>query len=763
MTHWNRSEAGNDACWYLENETIRLAIAAATGLIHGCTWKRTGTDLFQQLRGGIPGYIGGLRIYDEHDEQWYEDGRTPFTLESAAEEPGAITVSRRYGGAPFRVRVTYRLDGEALTWQVEVTKDAAGVADRSLRVHFMYPLIAGWDVWAPCNWGQQTFDGMTPFEFMYAQVPFVSDQEIILPMVSHFSRTLDVGYSMVEPIDAPVPAAKFAFNNVERCFTWGSMRKQSRQAPVLEAVNYFIGLVGDRPLRTAVTLFFHEGDWRPGLGQVYRRWQPFFDPFNPAIHERNGVFGGGLVQSSDRIPHLHAMGVGPLEVHGHFQDYCDYFQAGRDAWWCIAAKEALRRALLKQPGFRPPMVDGCERSDLAVNAFLASHTEDEVRALLVAAGGAEWEGAILRHRRPDVRRRLQALADAGIKCHWYFNYSDGFRARVEEEWPDAICRDEDGKPIPSGWYMCHNMNPDPEGSFGRFMIESARRIVDDYPMLDGFFLDCFRHYEIDFAHDDGVTVVHGRPAYCINHSYAAIEEIIKTRITGPRNLTSIANKPVTIRSMRYCDGQLLEGNGDTYEERFFWASIAMPLFYMWTRHDAPLDEFLRRAVLHGCYPRDERDDPAVVALYRRYLPLFGAFQRRIFCFEPDPLRSPPGSRGKLYTLPDGSYVAGIVNLHITDDDAVAWSRTPYALFRVRRGHDVARVGVLFPGDDDWREASFKFDGTFLAVPLSGYRNCAVVRLFVSGDSGKPIGSDHFHQRPRMCGDPESSFEDVSER
>ena len=92
-----------------------------------------------------------------------------------------------------------------------------------------------------------------------------------------------------------------------------------------------------------------------------------------------------------------------------------------------------------------------------------------------------------------------------------------------------------------------------------------------------------------------------------------------------------------------------------------------------------------------------------------------------------------------------------------------WGKTPYALFRVARGHDVESVGVLHPGDGDWRSAKFKFDGTFIAVPLPEYVNCAVVKLFVKGKSGKAIGPDRFHQRERMCGDPESSFEDISER
>ena len=57
----------------------------------------------------------------------------------------------------------------------------------------------------------------------------------------------------------------------------------------------------------------------------------------------------------------------------------------------------------------------------------------------------------------------------------------------------------------------------------------------------------------------------------------------------------------------------------------------------------------------------------------------------------------------------------------------------------------------------------KADGTFIAVPLDEYRNCAVVRLFVRGRSDREIGPDIFAQRGRMCADPDSAFEDISRR
>jgi hypothetical protein len=199
-----------------------------------------------------------------------------------------------------------------------------------------------------------------------------------------------------------------------------------------------------------------------------------------------------------------------------------------------------------------------------------------------------------------------------------------------------------------------------------------------------------------------------------------------------------------------------------YEEKFFWASIASPLFYLWGDPNRTVDEFLRRCVVQGAWPKVVEPTDENIALYRRYLPLFEQFRRRVLCFEADPMRPPAGSRGKLYTV-GRDYVAGIMNEHINAGDEVRWGRTPYALFRVRRGHNVGRVGVLYPGQGKMKDVRFKFDGTFIAVPLAGYANCAVVKLFVTGRSRGKIGPDVFAVRGRMCADPDSAFEDISER
>jgi len=739
----------------LENHAVSLAVEKKTGWIRTLFFKEKKVDLFQQLRQGIPGYVGGLKVYDEYEEKWFNDLNDPFTVTACRQRGNRITFAKTFRGAAFTLFVTLKLEKDAFHWEVRAEKKSPGLHDRSMRVYFMWPIIAGWDVWAPAYGAEFTFDGMTSFEYMHIQVPYVSNKEIILPMISHFSKKLDVGLSIVEPIDAKVPAAKFQFANGEKCYNWGSMKKDIRSVPVLETVNYYIGLVGDRPMNTKVMMLFHSGDWRPGLGQVFNRWREHFVPTSDTIYKNEGTFTCEGVQTADAIQRCKDFGIKTLEVHGHFQDYGDYYQAGKDTWYTNWAKETYYH----KHGRKIPTQQ--------LDDFFATHTDAEIEAELAGMQSPDPNVAHrnVRHHRADIRARLARLAKAGVGCYWYFNYTDGYRCRVEKEWPDSIARNEDGSWQPSGWYSAHNMNADPRWSFGKHMIRDAKRIFEAYPTLSGFFLDCFRHYEIDFGHDDGITVVNNKPAYSMNFSYDGAEKAIKAYMI-PRKLGSFANKPQSIRSMRWTDGVLLEGDGDFGEEKYFWACLSKPLFFMWTSDNKSNDENLRRCILHGCFPKYAFDKKLTYAQnkahFAQYLPLCAQFKRRVFCFEPDPLRVPAGSRGKLYTVGQ-DYIAGIMSEFLTAGDKVAYAKTPYAVFRVARGADVGKAGVMVPGDTKWRFVKPRFDGTFVYVPLDGYKNCAVVRLFITKNTGKPIGTGRFKEGVDYCGDPESSFSERNER
>ncbi|NRA38263.1 MAG: hypothetical protein HRU15_08995 [Planctomycetes bacterium] len=309
------------------------------------------------------------------------------------------------------------------------------------------------------------------------------------------------------------------------------------------------------------------------------------------------------------------------------------------------------------------------------------------------------------------------------------------------------------------------MNADPKYSFGKFMIESARKIFDTYPELNGFFLDCFRHFEIDFGHDDGVTVVNNKAAYSMNFSYDDIEKEIKTKIMKKKQLSSFANKPQSMRALRYVDGVLLEGDGDVAEGKYFWPCIAMPLFFMWTSNKKENEFNLKRSVLYGSFPKFSLGDEGYKAskkVYDDFMPLFKQFPRRVFCFEADPIRVPDHSKAMLYTA-GKNYVASVINEQVRQTDRITYGKTPYTTIRVKKAHDIGKVTVMYPGDTKGASVKFKFDGTFIYVPMTKYKNCAVIELHVTKKTGKKIGAAKFTDGIDFCGDPETSYDDRNAR
>ena len=762
--------------WVLQNKDVSLAVEKASGFIRSLYFKARKLDMFQIKRMHTPGFLGYVRVYDELEGKWYSDLTDSFRVSAAVKRGNKISFTKRFAGAAFVLDITLGLDDDGLSWELTARKRSPTLPDRSIRVGFNFPLQPGWEVWAPCSAAPFGFTGVDDFHFNHVQVSFIAPTDIILPMCSHYNKDLGVGYSMAVPMGDKVPALRFQFENGQRLFFWNDYaRKTAQKVQTLEALHFHIGLVGKRPAKARVMMFFHEGDWRCGLGKVYKRWQEYFDPDSPCIYDYEGVFNCGGVSTGSNTKAWTDLGLKTLEVHGHFCYYADYFQEGRDEWTTVGALERVRRAWEQQ---------GKKRTEQEVWDFVRTAGYEQIADIIMP----DWrrKGAKLLeevyHTRRNIHQQLDRIRRAGIAPFWYFNFTDGFRPIADVQWPDGICRDQDGKPIPSGWHMCHNMLADLSTTWGQFCQASVRKIVRHYPQIVGFFLDCFRHYEISFAHDDGVSVVDNRPGYSVNFSYDDICRAMKEIMNASgRKMALFANKPQTIRSMRHVDGVLLEGDGDVAEEKYFYACIAKPNFFMWGSTRAGVDENLRRSVVLGAYPRvakerspsrdrsrlgasgvDAPGHDELVKLYRKYLPLYAQFRRRVLCFEPDPMRIPRGARGKLFTVKD-SYVAGIATLPIDSDSKLEHAKTPYALFRLKRGHDVGKVGVMYPGDKTLRAVKFKFNGSIVAVPLKDYHNCAVVKLFVTGRSGKKIGPEKFTGPVDFCGDPESAFADISKR
>jgi len=711
----------------IENGKARVGVDEATGWIRSLVWKRRKVDLFGQTRRPIEGYIGGIRVFDEVARKWYDDFDQKFQVRwiNKGTRGKRLIFEKRFKGAPFAVRISLSLEKPYLQWDAELRQDARRKGNRQVKVVFFLPMIAGWKVWAPAVRTPFDFDGMSSFEYMYNQGPYVGEKEVVVPVLSHYSAPLDVGYTVCDYMERNIPASKFQFANGRTHFNWSQYFSVPNweDYPYLEIVHSYIGMRGAKPCTTGVQVFFHEGDWRPGMGQVVKRYKEFFFPRVDAIWDRAGVYTCGSVNTAFELERSLPLGLKYLEVHSHFPWYGNYFPAESE-WSTITELEGKRTGR-----FQPD---------------------------------AEFE----KLNQEKIAERLKILKQAGVSPYWYMNYSDGFEDEVERRWPESIAKQEDGNYARSGWRYCHLMNPDPSLPFGRHILQNAKDALERYPDLDGFFLDCFRHFEFDFAHDDGVTLANNKSVYNISWGLGRLQEEV-SKLLRKRNKDCFANKPRTIWTMRWVDGVLLEGQGDAAEAKWFWTCVAKPIFYLWGALEKPLEEYLKRCVILGGWPKlpsgnwleDDREFEFQKRLYDAYNPLYEHFRRRVVCFEPDPIHFSDGLYGQLYTRPDGGYVAGVM----TDwtsvfDEGGRKVVAPYVAFRLKKADELGTVQVHYAGRSEPQTVDYyRTEDGMLVVDMPEFKTAAVVILKPGSDS-RNLGTKQLRDTHDYCGDPTSAFE-----
>ncbi len=714
-----------EAMVQIENKVARLSIGKDTGWIRSIVWKDKNIDLCKQVWEQIKGYIGWLRVYDERERKWFNDYDQNFTVSDFKQDGNQVSFNKHFTGAAFNLRATLTMEDDSLNWEVVMEKKSKETLDRGIRVSFVLPLIGSWKVWAPASEAQFEYDRMTSFEYFYCQLPDYGKNEVAVPILSNYSPKKDVGYSVIVPFDQKIPATKFLFQNGDRCFMDGNDRP-IEDYPVLEVINYYIGLIQDRKLTTSCRVFFHEGDWRPGLGMAYNRYKEYFVPKDDILWDKQGVFKCGIFEDADQLDKLKKVQLKYFELHGSFFCYGEYFPP----------QESWRRFWVAET------IDGAHNGQMPIDeVWEQSQTLSDAELL------KQYGIGIPNNSRQTIHDSLKKFNNADVNAYYYFNYNDGFWTWAKKNYESCMSKMEDGNYYRHGeWGV---MNADLKYPFGQHLLKEAGQILEEYPELSGLFLDVFRHFEFDFGHDDGVTVANNKPIYSINFAYDALTEEIQ-KLLQKQGKSAFANKPYTIRSAKYVDGVMVEGDGDAMQEKLFYLCLAKPLLMLFYNGDgSATEENLRKTVVYGAYPGTPPDDflsdtahgkeqlERDTALYAKYVPLFQQFDRRVFCFEPDPMRLPQGMTGKLYTV-KGDYVAGVRSEGVSDYDKYESSVARYVYFRVKRGFDVGEVTVMYPGDKEGRSVKFLFNGSIIGVPLEGYRNCGVIRLKVTGNTGKEI-------------------------
>jgi len=262
-----------------------------------------------------------------------------------------------------------------------------------------------------------------------------------------------------------------------------------------------------------------------------------------------------------------------------------------------------------------------------------------------------------------VRRTIRLYQEQGIKVHTYYNTVDGQCPHVEKAFPESIAVDEAGRRIPA-YRDCWLMNADPETPFGRHCLEQFDKLLEAYPDSDGLFYDVYgRHYNLDFAHDDGITMVHNRPAYCMKFAFKRLMERISPKLHGMGKLFS-ANKPEGIETLAGIDLIMCDEGHDIYRlEAFSYYGLFKPVMVldgrMWRNPEPTLKLCLRLGMMFNDFVdrgREELSDEQVrrnERVHAAYAPLLKELIGKQWVFEPNALELPASVAGNVFRVPDG--------------------------------------------------------------------------------------------------------------
>ncbi|MDD5705911.1 MAG: hypothetical protein PHR35_08295, partial [Kiritimatiellae bacterium] len=312
-----------------------------------------------------------------------------------------------------------------------------------------------------------------------------------------------------------------------------------------------------------------------------------------------------------------------------------------------------------------------------VESWTSGHTRDTSKTITV----------------DTIRRTIRNLHAAGAAALPYIQVTgDGDEALLDKAFEGCRIRDEHGCPA-SAWPQTYLMNSDPSLPFGRDIQRQIRGMVGRYPEMDGVFLDQPCYNFLDTAHDDGLTAVDNRPAYMTGFNYYPHLELLSSLLHP--NKAIIANAPFSVGILKYIDGFMAESAGWLCDHLQYYG-LAKPLFFLcYDSSDRNIERMFQQCLLYGAGFTSYAKALGSKDLYAQYMPVLQRLYRRRWIFDPEPLQTPEGIKGKVYRSERGTFVASLVG----DLKGLAGRVLPSAAVTVRAAGvaDVEQVTLHAPG------------------------------------------------------------------
>jgi len=596
--------------------------------------------------------FGYLEVIDLRDHRTYNPLCAKSTIGqwrlAGAGDGRELCFTQQYDGAPFEIAQTFRQSAAGLRWEARTRLLPGQELNRSVRVNFVLPLPVAWKFWGPSNLDVHTTNGFAPFRYIYSHTDS-GPTNTILPLVGVWGRK--AGAAIFSPPD--VRKCQIAFE----VFTQGlddvgtGVLRQVEDLQSLHVSHHMVGLRPGRDLTFAVCIAGVRPDWRGVLGHYVGSYPELFEP-QPQARRYEGCYGittplawlgtevrpparsrpagsaatqsrpagsrpgsrpfGARLRAKENLVAARATCV---EVHGHFLEYGYYIS--------------------DQVVANPDLEFVCE-----------SHP----------AGKMTYAGN---------RKVFAEMMSLGMAPFIYFYNVHSDPKTIEKRFAADLMRSEQGSPIIQ-WEDEPSLVAQPDSPFGRNLVEQLRLLIKAYPEVPGFFVDNYSIQKIDFAHDDGVTMVHNRPCYDMNRNHQDVGTLCH-RIAHESGKLMMVNKLTTIESAKGVDMVLLEGGDVQSLANLAFACVNRAFFPLgWESADrtAYAERCLQHLLIWGATPYS-RLDPTVETL-NAYRPLTDAMIGKRWVFDADPLTLPAGYDGQIFRIDPHAPHAGDVVVTVVD-------------------------------------------------------------------------------------------------
>lgn len=683
----------HDDHWVLQNDSLAIEVDKQRGVIKGLVDRADETNFCRPGQHNTE-MIGGLRIADQLIDQTYCDLRTPSTVKLVSAGKGSdgsqeVVLEKHFEGAQFVVKVTYRMEPHCLVWLAELTKSQG--ADRSVRITFIMPQ-ASRRLWGPMA---------EPFVELLPELPVVLRHGLAYGRaVAHQQRSLPVPIvtfireqrclAVALPVEIPNVLVRF-MNNADETHVnvLNSLSYPPEDREYFKVSYDFLGLRDGRATQAGLLISPQRGQWREALGWYAGRYPKYFQP-DPKIREHDGVYAGtrpmdGGVDDETVRRNMKARrqrGVRWAELHCHFPHYGLY----------VNPTEPWR----------------------------GEHTRTELTFEM-------------------VRKYIRLLHEQNITVHTYYNIIDGECNYAEKEFSESIVRDEEGKMVPA-FRECWLMNADPSTPFGKHCLEQFTKLLDTYPESDAIFFDVYgRHYDIDFSRDDGITMIHNKPAYCLKFAFERIMDQIEP-ILRSRGMVFSANKPEGIETLAGIDMIMGdEGLDQNRLEAFSYYGLFKPIMTLngqiWRDPESTFKTCLRLGMLHndlGDYRYDDGLTPDIAKRNERiriaYAPLIEYLVGKQWVLRANALELPAPVRGNIFAIPDDRYVVTMVSDHRSMFEEGGFQHDVPVVVRLDDADSIKSAVAHSPDYPKPEPATIKRDGQELTITVRRHRTASVVLL-----------------------------------